>query len=357
MSTMSTPHLRPLTVGQILDRAVRLYRNHFGTFLAIVAVVQVPLGIVQLFNAIATWFINNNDSSALLMGVAAIASLLSLGVILIGVVANQIAATALARSVADVYLGRTTNFAAAYRAVRPVLGNLIITLLILAVVGIALFLFAVIIPLIGWFPGVGMFIFFSWIVAPMMGPILILEKRAGFDLLRRAWDLARRRFWQVIGYGVVLMLFVLGIILGPSLLLSYLVNFVWGGFEPATTPFDVPTMNVPIWGTLLQTVTTVALQTVLLPVQLAAASVLYFDLRVRTEGLDLELLLAQQAAEPVDLDLILQNAPPPRQDQLVIGDEWLNFGAIGCVFWVLGGIMFAAFIALVAALVPIMGGF
>lgn len=356
MSTMSTPHLRPLTVGQILDRAVRLYRNHFRTFLAIVAIVQVPLGIVQLFNAIATWFINNNDSSTLLTGVAAIASLLSLGVILIGVVANQIAATALARSVADVYLGRTTNFAAAYRAVRPVLGNLIITLLILAVVGIALAIFALI-PLIGWFPGAGMLIFFSWIVAPMMGPILILEKRAGFDLLRRAWDLARRRFWQVMGYGVVLMLFVLGITLGPSLLLSYLVNFVWGGFEPATTPFDVPTMNVPIWGTLLQTVTTVTLQTVLLPVQLAAASVLYFDLRVRTEGLDLELLLTQQADEPVDLDLILQNAPRPRQDQLVVGDEWLNFGAIGCVLWILGGILFAAFIALAVALVPFVGGF
>ena len=46
--TAVAPDLRPLTLGEILDRAVRLYRRNFANFIGIIALVQVPLSIIQL---------------------------------------------------------------------------------------------------------------------------------------------------------------------------------------------------------------------------------------------------------------------------------------------------------------------
>jgi hypothetical protein len=39
--------LRPLRLGELLDRAIRLYRANFLTFIGIIAVVYVPLMVLQ----------------------------------------------------------------------------------------------------------------------------------------------------------------------------------------------------------------------------------------------------------------------------------------------------------------------
>ena len=39
--------LRPLRLGELLDRAIRLYRGNFLTFIGIIAVVYVPLMVLQ----------------------------------------------------------------------------------------------------------------------------------------------------------------------------------------------------------------------------------------------------------------------------------------------------------------------
>src|SRR5262245_61578352 len=47
MST--TPRLRAMSIGDMFDAAFRLYREHFLTFIGVVALVQVPMAIVQFF--------------------------------------------------------------------------------------------------------------------------------------------------------------------------------------------------------------------------------------------------------------------------------------------------------------------
>src|SRR5512138_2571385 len=48
METQSLPVLRPLRIGELLDRAIRLYRANFLTFIGIIALVYVPLTILQV---------------------------------------------------------------------------------------------------------------------------------------------------------------------------------------------------------------------------------------------------------------------------------------------------------------------
>ena len=43
----SMPRLRPMSIGDMLDAAFRLYRRHFLTFIGIVALLQVPMAILQ----------------------------------------------------------------------------------------------------------------------------------------------------------------------------------------------------------------------------------------------------------------------------------------------------------------------
>ena len=43
MTASDVSALRPLSTGQLLDRAFRLYRQHFLVFLGIVAIVQLSL--------------------------------------------------------------------------------------------------------------------------------------------------------------------------------------------------------------------------------------------------------------------------------------------------------------------------
>src|SRR5512134_1797499 len=47
MENQSLPALRPLRLGELLDQAIRLYRRNFLTFIGIIALIYVPLMILQ----------------------------------------------------------------------------------------------------------------------------------------------------------------------------------------------------------------------------------------------------------------------------------------------------------------------
>ena len=47
MEQTPQPRLRPMALADMLDTAFRLYRRHFLTFVGIVALLQVPMAIVQ----------------------------------------------------------------------------------------------------------------------------------------------------------------------------------------------------------------------------------------------------------------------------------------------------------------------
>ena len=54
MTAISMPTLRPLGIGELLDQAIRLYRRNFLSFIGIIAVVQLPLGLLQFVLALLT---------------------------------------------------------------------------------------------------------------------------------------------------------------------------------------------------------------------------------------------------------------------------------------------------------------
>jgi hypothetical protein len=68
---------------------------------------------------------------------------------------------------------------------------------------------------------------------------------------------------------------------------------------------------------------------------------MYFDLRVRTEGFDL-LLDADRATAGITVEALIADAPAPKSDQLVTGQELGRFAALTVVVIVVG--LIAAFL-------------
>lgn len=335
MSTLTT-QLRPRTLGELLDHAFRLYRRHFFTFIAIIAVVQIPASVIAtalvlIPAALQSNAINTNaDPGELLFnsGLTLAGSLFSIVITLILV--HGIGTAAMTRAITDDYLGQPTSFASAYGRIGGKWGKLVKAVLLGWLITVLLVIWFLI-PCIGWLSGMGMLLFFSAIVMPLLPPAVILEnQRSAADYVRRAWDLARRRFWWVIGFTLTLILFSLIIVQGPATAFNYVFQFL--GFAEW---FGDPT-TVLIARAVLQSVVTVIASLLYYPLYLTAMTLLYFDLRVRFENFDLNYMAAQVYDETASAETLAAQAPPPSGSLITRGE----FGQFILLSLAYGGIIF-----------------
>ena len=210
--------------------------------------------------------------------------------------------------------------------------RLALALLLALLLGLALFVW-LLIPCVGWFTGVGAFVYFSLILTPLLVPVVVLEQRGPGAALRRAWDLARRRFWWVLGFVIVVVIFGVIVVNGPI----YLLTFVLGAVQPGS--FNAAAFDVFNWQNLISTASAVVLTILYQPLRMITTTFLYLDLRARFEGLD----LALAAAEPggASAEAVVAQAPAPGTGGLLTGREIGYFAALS-----VGGL--AVFVAVYA---------
>jgi hypothetical protein len=324
MEPPSLPTLRPLRLGELLDRAIRLYRANFLTFIGIIAVVYVPLMVLQ--TAASTLM-----SSSLLTGFSTAEEIVSNSAYWIGVISTLIlslvqfvlvqgiATGALTRAVADNYLGRKTSILDAYRGIGPAWLRLVGALLFLGLLLFALFIWWLVVPCVGWLTGLGMILFMVAAVNPLVPPVIVLEGQGVIDSVKRAWSLARRRFWQVLGYVLVLSLFSLIVVNGPAAIVNVLL-------VQAFQSFGDPTLQL-VLTSIIQGLVSLVFVLIYYPLQMAAFTLIYFDVRVRTEGFDLALLTLEASGSAA----LSETIPAPGaagNERLITGAELGNFAIL-----------------------------
>ena len=118
---MDRLQFEPMTVGQILDKTFRLWRANFLRYLALVAVVLVPLYIIQLLWQMAMY---ESVSAGRSQGMALVI-LTTVVLVILRVVGENLGRAALMKSVSESYLGREATVGQAYRAMLPRLGSVI----------------------------------------------------------------------------------------------------------------------------------------------------------------------------------------------------------------------------------------
>jgi hypothetical protein len=210
----------------------------------------------------------------------------------------------------------------------------VLLLLFLLLLGVGI---AMLVPCVGWLAGPGAFFFLVFSVTPLLAPIVMIEKRDVSTTLRRAWDLARRRFWWLLGFMFILMLFSQLVITGPTLAVNYFVRLLLGQQDQFQT-----TVITTIINSFVQLIA----GTFYLPLQLTAYTLVYFDLRVRTEGFDLALLSMQISGDQPSLETIQELPVQLPSGKLV---EWTDIGNFA-ILTIVGGGIYLLLVAVVAFL-------
>ena len=250
---MSAPPLRPLSLGEVLDVSFGLYRARFVPLLLIaVACRLLPILFAVYFEV--------TDPELSQLGFRLGAALVSLLLVAIAVAASTFI-------VADAYLGREASAGEALSRATPLIGNLIgISLMtsLLVVTGLVL----LVVP--------GLIVLAGFALSPVVAVIEGTPRSR--DAMQRSWQLTE-------GYkGKILLTLVVAflLLLVPSIVLGGI-----GGLIGSVTGGPVA---------LLLFVVPLVLQVFVYPFIYVVQTVLYYDLRVRKEGFDLEVLASAMPA-------------------------------------------------------------
>jgi hypothetical protein len=318
-------------MGQIMDRALRLYRRNFLKFIGVAAIVQIPIVLLSLLTTFAT-FAANPTSVRPDPAIAMVAAITGLVVVIGAFILGQMGAAVLTQMAADTYWGEEIGIWAAFTKIGRSWLALIRALLLIGVLSLTAMI-GFIIPCVGWLaavPGVSILGYLYAVVMPLVAPILVLERKRARPAIRRAWDLARQRFWWMAGFFFVLSLFSTLTVQGPLYLLVGLTTIATQG------------MLDPMLLNLLQTVIGGLLGVLYFPVYIVCVLLLYLDTRVRLEGLDLTLRAAEGEAD--DLQMVLQQTPESTAARWLTGSELgqfilLSMGLV-LVFGLIWGVLF-----------------
>ena len=328
MATTSIPFLRPMTLGEVLDQAIRLYRRNFVTFIGIIAIPYIPLTLIQTgltyLSSSSMTSILDSPSPTFSIPVGYWAGLA--GIIVVGffsiILVSGLATAALTRAIADNYTGQPVDILGSYGKTRSSWLSLLGALFLYLVLAVVLVIWTII-PCIGWLTGPGLLAFLALVVVPLLAPVVVLERLGAIEALRRAWDLGRSRFWWLLGFVFILTLLSQLIITGPVYLIEFIMRYVLAS--------QINLQSQLIWTSVIQVFVQMVGGLLYLPLQLTAMTVVYFDLRVRSEGLDLALQAAANAGAETNIVALAETSPKPT-GSLITGSEVGQFIVLTLAF-------------------------
>jgi hypothetical protein len=272
---MANVDLRPMTLGEVLDRTFTLYREHFPLFAGITALPY----LVTLFFKFALLLLEQGKIPATspnlqpgMVGAVFGGALVSLLLLYLMIGVAQSATVA---AVSDLYLGRTTSVAEAYGQAK----GIILTVFGVMILGYLATVVGMIFLII---PG----IYLACRLAVSV-PVAIVEKDSAVASMERSMELTK-------GFA------------GQMFLLLLLVGFVsWAVAMVLQAPvmfYAFTSMmakhQVPLWVSIYSYLAEYASQVVVGPIGTISASLMYYNLRVRKEGFDIQHLMNSLGSVP-----------------------------------------------------------
>ncbi len=274
-------HLRILRVGETVDISARLWARNLWDLMKIFLVFLVPITVINLLVAFAVaddalfydhklYFYTQdslnlyNTTQIILAIVEALVGLLALGacVFMLG----------------QRYLGRSATWTQSLKAAFSRFW-LLLGATILFALGFMAGLIALIIP--------GIFLFVAWW---LYHAAVMLEHKGPVDALRRSYSLVQGRWWPTLGALIVGLIVYVIFALVPTLILTSVISS-----SSSVLTFLVLAALIGLLSSCISQ-----------PLLAALEVVIYFELRVRKEGFDLEIKAQQLGTTPPE--------PPPPPD-------------------------------------------
>jgi hypothetical protein len=281
--------LRPMELGEILDGALTIYRRHFGLFMRL-SIVLVWLPVAMVVYLKVRFSGDLTAMLALFQDHMAEAILVGLLTLIVWITCALLLQAGTIRIISDSYLGHEPELGPALRLggakIFPLLlvavskGLILVLIYVLGALAIGLVVVVgrMVGPALSGLLAVVGFIGLVWLlvyVACAYGvttPTVVLENLgSSFDAFGRSWALTRGARLKVFGTAVVAWLI-------SQLLPQGVVGVVSAAIGPQSGAQS------------LLVVVSSLLGVVLAPILPCALTLLYYDLRVRREAFDIQLL-------------------------------------------------------------------
>lgn len=301
---MSTP-LRPMTLGEILDRAFHIYREQFWTVIIVAAMPAMLLMLAGI--AESTWLMYHPSHGRVLIFYQSPSALLwTLAMFILGGICQLAVRPAFIAITASRIKGTPCSVSQAFAAYRRrakdlIALNLFEQFAVLLVPGTLFLLGAVAcssamratgglqgvnllltLCLLLWAVPLGALYVFAGVRLAFSFPALLFENRSWFSAAKRSWRLTS---------GSILRIFALWVAL---FVIAWIANTVarWSVFG-LLHAFSAPWLG---WGRWMAyragyALCSAVISTALAPIYPIALTLLYYDQRIRREGLDIEWIM------------------------------------------------------------------
>ncbi|MFF3504809.1 glycerophosphoryl diester phosphodiesterase membrane domain-containing protein [Streptomyces sp. NPDC003247] len=297
--------LRPLGVGEILDGAVSTMRAHWRTVLGISLTVAVVIEVAVVL--VQGLFLNDSASTAALSDPyatmdekwrAMVDVARDSGVVFLIALVGSITATALLTTVTSrAVIGRPVTTGQAWRDARPQVPRLF---------GLVFFLMltAVAIVVVGALPGalvggaagdglsalgvIAALVVVAWLLTrfSLASPALMLEKQSIKKALARSAKLVRGSWWRV--FGIQLLSMILANLIATIVVVPFALFGAALG-EGGISAFTQGDTDLGWSYLVVSGIGSVIGSMITLPITAGVTALLYVDLRIRREALDLDL--------------------------------------------------------------------
>jgi hypothetical protein len=255
MDSISAPRFEAMTTGALLDRAFRLYTGNFSLMLGITAAAYVPFYLIMLG-------IESTLGANVLAPQSGLSTLLfQIGFMVIWAsVAFPIAVGAATYAISERYLGNDVTIGEALRLALSRFWTLSVAQ-ITATIRVMFGLLLLIVPGILWLLSYALVV-----------PAILVENQKATASLRRSRDLVKGHRGKVFCVTLVINLLQGIPILGVNMISGMLFNIDSGS------------------GAVLNSAIINLVSIFLTPLGIVATILLYYDMRIRKEGFDLEML-------------------------------------------------------------------
>jgi len=283
--------LRPMSFGEVLDGAFTMYRRHFGLFMKLSAVTWGLPAALLLYLRLR--FSGTTPDQSLAIFQTHLPELIILGLVwLVAIVVATVMLTAGSiRVISSAYLGSVSTFGDALRLAASKIVPLVLVglgkgllLLIIWIVGFVVW--ALLVSIANLFGGASavlvgvlgfgaLFWFLAFVVCgyALTTPVVVLEELASsFDAFGRSWDLTRS--FKLKAFGLWLVVWIL----------TWLVPFCFFFGVGYVVQTKAPGLELTV------SAVNSLVSIVLAPVLPCMLTLFYYDLRMRREGFDLQVL-------------------------------------------------------------------
>jgi hypothetical protein len=274
--------MRPRRVGEILDAALKIYFRRARTLMGAAAAVVIPLELLTAAVLISIAPTGSDvpngsfgvqrqvytDRAAFLGGEAVL--------FLLTIIGGSLVTAACVRAVSDIYLDRPASLGSSLRyGARRLPAVLLMEILVW--LGVFAGFLVLVIPAVT--------IYVAWSVAL---PALLLERHGPARALGRSSKLVQGRWWPT--FAVLIVAFLMTIVI--SVILGLLLRAV----------ASLPSQPSVLFAVIVTAATGAVTEIITKPFSAAVTTVLYYDLRVRKEGFDLQVLADQLDQRPASAD-------------------------------------------------------